>query len=217
IGRSGRVRSPAAAWCKPTSTARKPTTAPATSSSPRTWRRASCPTTANTRRRWRRRRGYATAIRARRPPSTSAGSSRPPPTRAVRPTGGREFGRTVGMPNAGQVGALGMLNTRGERSVTCKGDFARHPSAGPRPPEAPRVGEESRRQPDALERADELDRQYGRNPDLAAMPMYCIPFAFKDPYDTKDMRSTGGADAHYDMDFPARDHTLLPQLPAKCT
>src|SRR3954452_3028988 len=26
------------------------------------------------------------------------------------------------------------------------------------------------------------------------------------------MRSTGGADAHYDMDFPARDHTLVAQL-----
>ena len=67
--------------------------------------------------------------------------------------------------------------------------------------------EEFRRQPDALERAEELDRQYGRNPDLAAMPMYCVPFSFKDPFDTKDMRSTGAADARYDMDFPARDHT----------
>ena len=131
------------------------------------------------------------------------------------PTVLQQFGMTVGIPNAGQVRALGMINIRGQRSVTCKGDFDRHPSAGPLPPEAPRVCEEFRRQPDALERADELDRQYGRNPDLAAMPMYCIPFAFKDPYDTKDMRSTGGADAHYDMDFPARDHTLVAQLRAK--
>ena len=42
--------------------------------------------------------------------------------------------------------------------------------------------------------------------------MYCIPFSFKDPYEVKDMRSTGGADARYDMDFPARDHTLVAQL-----
>ena len=74
--------------------------------------------------------------------------------------------------------------------------------------------EEFRKLPDALERAAELDRQYGRNPDLAAMPMYCIPFSFKDPFDTKDMR-TGGADAGYDIDFPAKDHVLVGQLRAK--
>ena len=45
--------------------------------------------------------------------------------------------------------------------------------------------------------------------------MYCIPFSFKDPYEVKDMRSTGGADARYDMDFPARDHTLVAQLRQK--
>src|SRR5499433_700199 len=131
------------------------------------------------------------------------------------PTVLQQFGMTVGIPNAGQVRALGMINIRGERSVTCKGDFDKHPSAGPLPPEAPKVCEEFRRQPDALERADELDQQYGRNPDLAAMPMYCIPFSFKDPYDTKDMRSTGGGDTRYDMDVPARDQTLVAQLRAK--
>jgi len=124
----------------------------------------------------------------------------------------QQFGMIVGVPNAGQVRALGMLNIRGQRSVTCKGDFDKHLSAGALPPEAPKVCEEFRQQPDALERADELDKQYGRNPDLAAMPMYCVPFSFKDPYDVKDMRSTGGADARYDMDFPARDHTLVAQL-----
>jgi Asp-tRNA(Asn)/Glu-tRNA(Gln) amidotransferase A subunit family amidase len=114
----------------------------------------------------------------------------------------QQYGMTVGIANAGQVRALGMLNIRGERSVTCKGDFDRAPSAGPLPAGAPKVCEEFRKQPDALERAAELDAQYGRNPDLQNMPMYCIPFSFKDSYDVKDMRSTGGADAHYDMDFP---------------
>jgi hypothetical protein len=69
-----------------------------------------------------------------------------------------------------------MMNIRGQRSVTCKADFDKHPSEGPLPPGAPQVCEEFRRQPDALERADALDQQYGRNPDLAAMPMYCVPF-----------------------------------------
>jgi amidase len=127
----------------------------------------------------------------------------------------QQFGMTVGIPNAGQVRAIGMLNLRGERSVTCKGDFDRHPSAGPLPPGAPAVCEQFRRQPDALERAAELDAQYGRNPDLQALPMYCIPFSFKDPYEVKDLRSTGGADARYDMDFAARDHTLVAQLRQK--
>src|SRR5258708_22804432 len=127
----------------------------------------------------------------------------------------QQFGMTVGIPNAGQVRALGMINIRGQRSTTCKGEFDKHPSAGSLPADAPAVCEEFRRQPDALQRAEELDRQYGRNPDLAALPMYCIPFSFKDPYDTKDMRSTGGADARYDIDFPARDHTPVGQPRAK--
>ena len=127
----------------------------------------------------------------------------------------QQYGMTVGIPNAGQVRALGMINIRGERSVTCKGDFDRHPSAGPLPAGAPKVCEEFRRQPDALERAAELDAQYGRNPDLQNLPMYCIPFSFKDSYDVKDLRSTGGADARYDIDFPARDHTLVAELRQK--
>jgi amidase len=57
-----------------------------------------------------------------------------------------------------------------------------------------------------------LDKQFGRNPDLEKMPMYGVVFSFKDPFDTKDMRSTGGGDASFDIDFPARDHVLVEQL-----
>lgn len=127
----------------------------------------------------------------------------------------QQYGMTIGMPNAGQLNAIGTLNLRGERSVTCKGDRDRRPSDGPLPAGSPAVCEEFRKQPDALERAAELDAQYGRNPDLAKLPMYCIVFTFKDSYDTKDMRSTGGADAHYDIDFPARDQTLVAELRQK--
>jgi amidase len=73
--------------------------------------------------------------------------------------------------------------------VTCRGDFDRHPSERPLPPGAPPICEEFRRLPDALERA-ELDATYGRNPDLEQMPMYGVVFSFKDPFDTKDMRTT---------------------------
>jgi len=127
----------------------------------------------------------------------------------------QQYGMIVGKPNAGQLNALATLNIRGERSVTCRGDFDRHPSAGPLPPGAPPVCEMFRRLPDAFERAAELDAAYGRDPDLAAMPMYGVVFSFKDPFDTKDMRTTAGGDARYDIDFPARDHVLVEQLRAK--
>ena len=45
----------------------------------------------------------------------------------------QQYGMTIGMPNAGQLNALGTLNIRGERSVTCKGDRDRKPSDGPLP------------------------------------------------------------------------------------
>ena len=124
----------------------------------------------------------------------------------------QQFGMIVGIANAGQVNALATLNIRGERSVTCRGEFDRHPSLGPLPPGAPPVCEFFRRLPDALERAAELDAQFGSNPDLEALPMYGVVFSFKDSFDTRDMRSTGGGDAAYDIDFPARDHLLVEQL-----
>ncbi|HEY1979016.1 MAG TPA: amidase family protein [Xanthobacteraceae bacterium] len=127
----------------------------------------------------------------------------------------QQFGMIVGKPNAGQVNALGTLNIRGERSVTCKGEFDLHPSLGPLPKGAPPVCEFFRQQPDALERAAELDAEFGTNPDFDKMPMYGVVFSFKDPFDTTDMRSTGGGDAAYDMDFPARDHVLVDQLRKK--
>jgi len=124
----------------------------------------------------------------------------------------QQYGMIVGKPNAGQLNALATLNIRGERSVTCHGDFDRHASLGPLPPGAPPICEHFRRLPDALERAAELDAAYGRTPDLEKMPMYGVVFSFKDPFDTKDMRTTAGGDAAYDIDFPARDHALVEQL-----
>ncbi|MBV8738823.1 MAG: amidase [Alphaproteobacteria bacterium] len=124
----------------------------------------------------------------------------------------QQYGMITGIPDAGQLNALATLNIRGERSVTCRGEFDRHPSTGPLPPSAPPVCEHFRQLPDALERAAELDARYGCNPPLDEMPMYGVVFSFKDPFDTKDMRTTAGGDAAYDIDFPARDHVLVEQL-----
>jgi Asp-tRNA(Asn)/Glu-tRNA(Gln) amidotransferase A subunit family amidase len=126
-----------------------------------------------------------------------------------------QIGMRVGMPDAGQVNALETLNIRGERSVTCKGAFDAHPSTGPLPAGAPAACEEFRKQPDALERAAELDAKYGRNPDLAALPMYCVVTAVKDPFDTKDMRTTSNNDVNFAMDVPPFDATIVAQLRAK--
>jgi len=131
------------------------------------------------------------------------------------PSVSQQYGMIAGKDGAGQLNALATLNIRGERSVTCKGEFDRHPSKGPLPAGAPPVCDEFRRQPDALERAAELDAQHGSNPDLEKMPMYGVVFSFKDPFDTKDMRTTAGGDAAYDIDFPTRDHILVEQLRCK--
>jgi Asp-tRNA(Asn)/Glu-tRNA(Gln) amidotransferase A subunit family amidase len=72
-------------------------------------------------------------------------------------------------------------------------------SSGPKAtavsPGAPPVCEMFRHYPDALERATELDAQYGSNSPLDEMPMYGIVFSFKDPFDTKDVRTTASGDA----------------------
>ena len=127
----------------------------------------------------------------------------------------QQYGMIVGKPNAGQLNAIATINIRGERSVTCKGDFDLHPSKGPLPAGAPPVCEFFRHFPDALEQAAALDAKYGRHPPLKELPLYGVVFSFKDAFDTKDMRSTGGADANYDIDFPAQDHLLIDQLRKK--
>jgi Asp-tRNA(Asn)/Glu-tRNA(Gln) amidotransferase A subunit family amidase len=124
----------------------------------------------------------------------------------------QQYGIRVGISNAGQLNALETINIRGERSVTCKGAFDAPPSTGPLPAGAPEGCEEFRRLPDALERAAELDAQYGSNPDLENLPLYCIPFSFKNWYDAKDMRGTGGNDVDFAMDAPDRDSVPVEQV-----
>lgn len=131
------------------------------------------------------------------------------------PTVKQQYGMVTGIPNAGQVNALETLNIRGERSVSCKAACDTHPSRGGIPASCPAACEKFRQQPDALERAAELDAQYGSNPDLNKLPMYCVTTSVKDWYDVKDMRSTGGNDVNYAMDAGPADSTVVAALRAK--
>lgn len=122
-----------------------------------------------------------------------------------------QYGMVAGIPNAGQVNAFETVNIRGERSVTCKGAFDAPPGT-PLPAGAPAVCEQFRQQPDALERAAELDKRYGRKPDLAKMPMYCTVITVKNWYDVKDVRSTGGNDVDFAMDVPPTEMSIVTEL-----
>jgi Asp-tRNA(Asn)/Glu-tRNA(Gln) amidotransferase A subunit family amidase len=130
---------------------------------------------------------------------------------ATDPTVKQQYGWIEGVPNSPRTSALATINLRGQRSVTCKGDLDQKDD----PPGTPKVCSELAKLPDALEQAAALDATYGSNPDLEKLPMYCVVFSFKDSFDTKDMHSNAGADAHYDIDFPARDHTVVNELRAK--
>jgi hypothetical protein len=115
----------------------------------------------------------------------------------------QQYGMVTGIPDSDQLNALSTLNIRGERSVTCWGEFDRHPDDGPLPPHAPAVCEILRRNPDALEQAAAMDAAHGNEPDLKRYPLYGVVVSMKDTFDAKDMRSTGSADAAYDVDVPA--------------
>ena len=127
----------------------------------------------------------------------------------------QQFGMRVGIPNAGQLNALETLNIRGERSQVCRAKCDSHPSKGALPASCPAACDAFRRQPDALERAAELDAQYGSKPDLQSMPMYCVAFAWKNWYDATDMRATGGNDVAFAMDAPKQDSPDIADLRKK--
>ncbi len=127
----------------------------------------------------------------------------------------QQYGMVAGRKDAGAVNALETLNIRGERSVTCKAACDTAPGKGANPAHCPAQCDAFRKYPDALERAAELDAQYGRKPDLAKLPLYCTVMTVKDWYDVKDMRSTGGNDVAYAMDAAPRDATVVRQVREK--
>ena len=65
--------------------------------------------------------------------------------------------------------------------------------------------------PDALEQARALDEQFARTGKLVG-PLHGIPFAIKDQFDTRDMRTTSGGAANYADDRPPRDAEVVARL-----
>jgi Asp-tRNA(Asn)/Glu-tRNA(Gln) amidotransferase A subunit family amidase len=67
--------------------------------------------------------------------------------------------------------------------------------------------------PDALEIAAKLDAEFAKTGKLVG-PLHGVVMAFKDQYDTFDMRSTAGADAFYANDRPPHDSVFIARLRA---
>ena len=113
---------------------------------------------------------------------------------AVDPATGFQLGDIKPVENAGQINALMTLNIRGKRSKTdlVDSDLA---------------------MPDALEVARSLDAQLARTGELSG-PLHGIPFAIKDQFDTRDMRTTSGGAANYSNDRPPRDSEVVARLRA---
>jgi amidase len=67
--------------------------------------------------------------------------------------------------------------------------------------------------PDALEIAAKLDEHFAKTGKLIG-PLHGVVMAFKDQYDTFDMRTTSGADAFYANDRPPTDAEFVARLRA---
>jgi Asp-tRNA(Asn)/Glu-tRNA(Gln) amidotransferase A subunit family amidase len=128
------------------------------------------------------------------------------------PTIQQQFGMRVGIPNAGQLNALEVVNVRGERSMSCKAECDADPSTGALPAHCPAACDAFREQPDAIELARQLDQQYGKNPPLDQLPLYCVAFSYKNWYDATEMRATGGNDVNFAMDAPKEDSPDIGKL-----
>ena len=113
------------------------------------------------------------------------------------------------------MNALETLNIRGERSVTCKGEFDSIRRTGPLPEaRRPRAKNSASSRTRSSARRSST-RSTARNPDLEALPMYCVTFAWKNWYDAKDMRATGGNDVNFAMDVPEDGFAGRRELRAK--
>jgi amidase len=113
------------------------------------------------------------------------------------------LGPATVIPNAGQVNALMTINLRpAHRSVW---GFDLHHARSQTD-----LIDDDPSMPDALETAGALDAQYAHTHKMG--PLFCVPMAIKDEYDTFDLRTTSGADAKYANDRPPADSVFVARL-----
>jgi amidase len=117
---------------------------------------------------------------------------------------GLQLGDITPIPNAGQLNAFITLNLKEDKRI--KRGF-------PEKLQRTHSGGDDAKYPDALDRARELDRYFGRTGKFAG-PLHGIPIAIKDNYDTFDMRTTAAAAAQYADDRPPDDATMVAKLRA---
>ncbi|HUN60294.1 MAG TPA: amidase [Candidatus Binataceae bacterium] len=113
------------------------------------------------------------------------------------------LGPATVIPNAGQVNALMTINLRPANRVAWGFDLHHARSQTDLIDDDPNM-------PDALETAASLDAQYAQTHKMG--PLFCVPMAIKDEYDTFDMRTTSGADAKYANDRPPKDSVFVTRL-----
>jgi amidase len=116
------------------------------------------------------------------------------------------LGTIATIPHAGQLNALSTLNLRPATRKALGFDDHKARSMTDAADADPKM-------PDALEVAAAQDREFASTGKLVG-PLQGVVMAFKDQYDTFDMRSTSGADAFYANDRPPQDATFAKRLRA---
>lgn len=116
------------------------------------------------------------------------------------------LGSVSTIANAGQINALSTLNLRPQMRKSWGFDDRKARSMTDAIDADPKM-------PDALEIAAAQDAEFQRTGKLVG-PLHGVVMAFKDQYDTFDMRSTSGADAAYANDRPPDDATFIARLRA---
>jgi amidase len=116
------------------------------------------------------------------------------------------LGKVETVPAAGQINALSTLNLRPATRQSWGFDARKARSLTD-------AADADVALPDALEVARQQDEQLRRTGALAG-PLHGMVLAIKDQFDTRDMRTTSGADADYANDRPPRDATFVQRLRA---
>ena len=116
------------------------------------------------------------------------------------------LGPVTTIPNAGQINALSTINLR--PAARKQWGFDEHKARS-----LTDAVDTDPSMPDALEQAAAQDAKLGATGTLVG-PLHGMILAIKDQFDTRDLRTTSGADAPYANDRPPRDSTFVTKLVA---